>query len=238
MSHQFKYKHISPMILELYWPASIDESTLMEMMSMKTHIQKIWQDELLEVSMGYHCLSLHFKSPFRLNDVLNELEHIAEKNGGSPVDFTRKKWMIPVWYSGKDLEKVAKHTGMAPDKIITLHQTPNYLLHFYGFMPGFMYLGGLDNQLFVPRKKQPDPLIEKGAVAIGGKQTGIYPMNSPGGWNVIGRTPVQLFDVKSDPPLKPQPGDKIKFEAVTEESYQDIISEIKEGNYQLQHEKI
>ncbi|GGF45165.1 allophanate hydrolase [Echinicola rosea] len=210
----------------------------MEMMSMKTQIQHIWQEALLETTMGYHCLSLRFASPIALDEVLNKLERIAEKNGSSSSNFSRKQWTIPVQYTGKDLERVAKHTGLAQDELIALHQAPSYLLYFYGFMPGFMYLGGLDQQLFVPRKEQPDPMIEKGSVAIGGKQTGIYPMNSPGGWNVIGKTPVQLFDVNMDPPLKPQPGDKIKFEAISAENYQDIISQMEEKNYQLPYEKI
>lgn len=200
MPHLFKYKHISPTILELYWPPSIEESTLMEMMSMKTQIQGIWQQELLEVTMGYHCLSLRFKSTFQLQDILNELELLAEKSVHSDSSMNRKRWTIPVWYSGKDLDHVASYASMSTDEVISLHQSSHYLLYFYGFMPGFMYLGGLDQQLFVPRKKQPDPLIEKGAVAIGGKQTGIYPQNSPGGWHVIGKTPVPLFNVTSDPP--------------------------------------
>ncbi|AWW32557.1 allophanate hydrolase subunit 1 [Echinicola strongylocentroti] len=236
MSHQFKYKHISPTLLELYWPPKIAPSTLKEMTSLKATVQQLWQEDLLDVIMGYHCLSLRFKAPFQLNDIINKLEEIAETSAEGASKHSGKRWLIPVWYSGKDLNMVAEHTGLSADQIINLHKKHPYLLYFYGFMPGFMYLGGLDERLFAPRKTQPDPLIEKGAVAIGGKQTGIYPMDSPGGWNVIGKTPVQLFNIKKDPPLQPQPGDEIKFEAISKEDFHTISTQIAEKNYQIRYE--
>lgn len=237
MAANFNYKHISPSILELCWPPSIQADTLLEMQAVKTNILQAWQDQLLDVTMGYHCLSLHFREAFRLNEVINELESIA-KDQPDRASLKRKRWTIPVVYDGKDLGRAEKLTGLSREEIIQIHQNATYLLYFYGFMPGFMYLGGLDKRIFVPRKAQPDKLIESGSVAIGGKQTGIYPMNSPGGWNVIGRTPVKLFDVENDPPLRPFPADEVKFQAIDASTYQQLLTEVHNQTYQLHYENL
>ncbi len=182
MSYILNYKYISPHILEIAWPAEIEEAILLDMMSLKAKIQQEWKDQLWDVIVGYHHLSLYFESPIELDEVLSELENF-HKAPNKSLEIGRKRWYIPVLYNGRDLDRVSKITGLSPERVIQLHQDKIYLLHFYGFMPGFMYLGGLDPSIHCARKDTPDPLIEKGSVAIGGKQTGIYPLDSPGGWN-------------------------------------------------------
>ena len=111
---------------------------------------------------------------------------------------------IPVCYSaeyGPDLEAVARQKGMSPGEVIDIHCRQPYRIFMIGFLPGFPYMGKLDPRLEVPRKARPVPVIA-GGVGISGLQTGIYPLNSPGGWQIIGRTPVQLFDRCADPPIK------------------------------------
>lgn len=124
---------------------------------------------------------------------------------------------IPVCYHpdfGFDLGDVARQTRRTPQEIVDLHTGANYLVNCVGFIPGFPYLSGLPNELVVSRKQTPRTEVPAGSVAIGGKQTGIYPLKSPGGWNIIGRTPLQLFDPATNPPALLRAGDRVRFRSI------------------------
>jgi KipI family sensor histidine kinase inhibitor len=121
---------------------------------------------------------------------------------------------IPVRYGGEfgpDLEDVARHTGLAPAAVVRLHASADYLVYFLGFAPGFPYLGGLPRELATPRLAAPRKSVPAGSVAIGGSQTGVYPTESPGGWRIIGRTWLRLFDLQADPPALLRAGDHVRF---------------------------
>ncbi|WP_211454845.1 5-oxoprolinase subunit PxpB [Collimonas antrihumi] len=127
-----------------------------------------------------------------------------------------RKIDIPVVYggaSGPDLEEVARHTGLSPAEIVKRHTAAEYIVYFIGFQPGFPYLGGLDPQLATPRRSEPRLVVPAGSVGIGGSQTGIYPAASPGGWQLIGHSALQLFDPAANPPTLLQPGDHVRFVA-------------------------
>lgn len=127
-----------------------------------------------------------------------------------------RKIDIPVVYggdSGPDLREVARHTGLSPEEIVKRHTAADYIVYFIGFQPGFPYLGGLDPQLATPRRSEPRVAVPAGSVGIGGSQTGIYPAASPGGWQLIGRSKLRLFDPTEDPPTLLQPGDHVRFVA-------------------------
>lgn len=133
---------------------------------------------------------------------------------------------IPVCYTPRwapDLTEFAKHKKLSVSDIIQLHTKPDYLVYFLGFLPGFPYLDGLDERLTLPRKRAPSQKIPAGSVAIGGSQTGIYPQESPGGWHVIGRTPLTIFDPKAAAPSFFSAGDRITFYAITGDEYTDIL---------------
>lgn len=122
--------------------------------------------------------------------------------------------VIPVVYGGEygpDLEAVAALTGHSPDEVVAMHSGAEYLVYFLGFSPGFPYLGGLPESIAAPRLETPRPRVPAGSVAIGGRQTGVYPMASPGGWRLIGRTPLRLFDAHADPPALLRMGDHVRF---------------------------
>ncbi|WP_186756748.1 5-oxoprolinase subunit B family protein [Echinicola salinicaeni] len=237
MTYKLSYKHISPNILEICWPQEISKDILLQMMTYKKKIISIWYEELWDAHLGYHCLSLNFKEPFSLDEVIGQIEEFSQEKETHSI-LHRKRWQIPVLYQGKDLSRVAKITKLSVNNIIEEHQKPSYLLHFFGFMPGFMYLGGLSEKLYAPRKDQPDPKIQKGSVAIGGQQTGIYPMDSPGGWNIIGLTPLQVFNLKEQPPISAQPGDEIKFYSIDKKEFEAISRSIINQNYTLEYETI
>ena len=126
---------------------------------------------------------------------------------------------IPVRYGGPDgpdLEDVARHTGFDPARVVELHTAAEYEVYFLGFSPGFPYLGGMPQELATPRLPAPRKRVPAGSVAIGGAQTGIYPLESPGGWRLIGRTSLRLFDPAAEPPALLRMGDRVRFVPVPE----------------------
>ncbi|MEH6407588.1 MAG: 5-oxoprolinase subunit PxpB, partial [Leeuwenhoekiella sp.] len=147
-----------------------------------------------------------------------------------------RKFRLPVCYDaefGLDLKEISDRNKLTVAQIIELHTAPDYLLYFLGFLPGFLYLGGMDKKLAIPRKKQPRKMIEKGAVGIAENQTGIYPRSSPAGWQIIGNCPVDLFDPKLEIPSLFLPGDKIQFFAIDKEEYVFIKEQIRQNKYEL-----
>lgn len=129
---------------------------------------------------------------------------------------------IPVCYGGAfgpDLLDVAGYHGITPDELIRIHSGQEYLVHMIGFAPGFPYLGGLDKRIATPRRQSPRTAIAPGSVGIGGEQTGVYPIESPGGWQIIGRTPERLFRPEEQPPSLLRAGDRVRFCPISEEQY-------------------
>jgi inhibitor of KinA len=125
---------------------------------------------------------------------------------------------IPVCYDPEfafDLDEVAGHAAISPEEVVDLHRGTEYRVNCIGFTPGFPFLSGLPAKLATPRRATPRKEIPAGSVAIGGKQTGVYPIESPGGWNVIGRTPLRLFDPAKDPPALLRAGDRVRFSPIT-----------------------
>jgi KipI family sensor histidine kinase inhibitor len=165
---------------------------------------------VVEVVPGYRTL-LVVAEPGRA-EVLDELAAglpelelpDAEAVAGDPVE-------IPVTYDGEDLPEVARLTGLDADEVVRRHTAPEYTVAFLGFSPGFPYLVGLDLALEVPRRDTPRTSIPAGSVGLAGGQTGIYPTASPGGWQLIGRTEVTLFDPGRDPPALLGPGSRLRF---------------------------
>lgn len=133
---------------------------------------------------------------------------------------------VPVCYEPEfaiDLDAVAQHTGLSPGEVIARHSGAAYRVSCVGFTPGFPYLSGLPAELAVPRRASPRKEIPAGAVAIGGTQTGIYPRKSPGGWNIIGRTPLRLFDVERDPPATFRAGDAVRFRKISRDEFERFL---------------
>lgn len=121
---------------------------------------------------------------------------------------------IPVVYggaAGPDLAQVASHASLTPQQVVELHSSVDYVVYFIGFQPGFPYLGGLDSRLHSPRRAEPRLQVPAGSVGIGGSQTGVYPLATPGGWQLIGQTSLALFDPTQTPPTLLRPGDSVRF---------------------------
>ncbi|MDF0604777.1 5-oxoprolinase subunit PxpB [Neisseriaceae bacterium TC5R-5] len=173
---------------------------------------------LLDVVPGMNNLTLIFDPLLSdgkhwLAKLRRDWQHSAE------IALVQREVEIPVRYGGEggpDLQDVAKHAGLTPSQVTELHVQAEYIVFFLGFQPGFAYLGGLPEPLFTPRRSEPRLAVPAGSVGIGGSQTGIYPAVSPGGWQIIGRTDIQLFDPEKPQPSLLLPGDRVRFVALGE----------------------
>lgn len=148
---------------------------------------------------------------------------------------------VPVCYGGvfgPDLEFVARYTGLSPQEITTIHTEKPYLVYMLGFTPGFPYLGGMSEQIAVPRQEKPRSKIPAGSVGIGGNQTGVYPIESPGEWWLIGRTPLKLFQPASSDPFLVSSGDYFRFFDITIEDYFTIRHDVEAGHYKPEESHI
>jgi inhibitor of KinA len=171
-----------------------------------------------------------------LKDLITELKQIQEGLDSLKLPDPIVS-VIPVLYGGDmgpDLGFVAEHNNISPDEVIKIHTSTDYLIYMLGFTPGFTYLGGMSDKIATPRLKTPRTKIPAGSVGIAGSQTGIYPIESPGGWQLIGRTPLKLYDPLRETPVLFQAGNYIRFKSIKEEEYRRIEAEVEENKYQLE----
>lgn len=142
---------------------------------------------------------------------------------------------IPVCYGGEygpDIANIAENAGLSEQEVIDIHCSKDYLIYMLGFLPGFVYLGGLDERIHTPRLANPRISIPAGSVGIAASQTGIYPLNSPGGWQLLGMTPVKTYDPEREAPILVEAGDYIRFVPVTEEEFLKIKKQVDDGTYE------
>ncbi|WP_226654362.1 5-oxoprolinase subunit PxpB [Pseudalkalibacillus hwajinpoensis] len=147
---------------------------------------------------------------------------------------------IPTHYGGDDgpdLENLAAANNLSTKDVINLHTSGSYLINMIGFLPGFPYLSGLDERIAMPRLENPRQSVPAGSVGIAESQTGIYPLDSPGGWHIIGRTPLKLFDAEKEEPFLFEQGDYLQFKAISEDEYKQIQREIENGTYKLERKE-
>ncbi len=205
------------------WPNEVDEEILEDILQFYQYLK-------------YHCLK---KTGWEMIPAYNSLTLVqnnnlvdfktfstklkkwyGEKSGTVPEQ--RYLWRLPVCYDldfGIDLEDVSKKLRLSVPEIIEQHTAHVYRVYGIGFLPGFMYLGGLSESLEIPRKATPRLKVAKGAVGLAGKQTGIYPQESPGGWNIIGNCPVSIFNAKEEGPCLVSVGDQIQFYSISRAEY-------------------
>ena len=148
---------------------------------------------------------------------------------------------IPTLYNdevGPDLSYVAEHNKLSKEEVIKIHTGTDYLVYMLGFMPGFTYLGGMSEKIATPRLESPRLQIYPGSVGIAGKQTGMYPSMSPGGWRIIGRTPLKLYNPDSNTPVYISSGDYVRYVSISEEEYDEILKKVENNEYKLNIRKI
>jgi len=187
---------------------------------------------MIEAFPAYSSVTIYFDVPWlrrRISAEKKVCEWIAkELHRLMLVDFPethaeKNLVRIPVCYESEfaiDLEWMAEQTGLAVEKIVRLHNSKEYRVYMLGFLPGFAYMGEVEEQIAVPRKVRPQPIFP-GSVGIAGRQTGVYPLSSPGGWRIIGRTPLKMFDKERDEICLLRAGDYVQFESITRDEFEN-----------------
>jgi len=183
---------------------------------------------------SYTSVTVHYQ-PHLVR--FTELSHAVEAALAAAEQFplpAGRLVTLPVLYGGErgpDLTFVAEHHGLSVDEVIKLHSRPDYLVYMIGFAPGFPYLGGLPERLSTPRLEKPRLAVPKGSVGIGGPQTGVYSVDSRGGWRLIGHTPVPLYDPTQERPALLEAGDQVRFRPVGAAEHAQIEASVRKGTW-------
>lgn len=196
-------------VLELEPPVSLESQQRIWGLN-----QRLQSDAgVLEVIPGMNNITLILRDPQQSAlDAIERLQRWWEESEAQSPESRLVE--IPVIYGGEhgpDLVVVAEHAALTAGQVVELHSSSDYVVFFVGFQPGFPYLGGLDPRLHIPRRAEPRVAVPAGSVGIGGSQTGVYPLASPGGWQLIGQTRTALFDPLQQPPTLLRPGDRVRF---------------------------
>ncbi len=233
------YRPFGPRSILIEWPARIDPKLLEIILNNKFKIEKYYIKVNVDIINTYNTITVFYNididNIYKEISVLKDLINSEDLIQREPTTL----WKIPVCYTDNfalDIEEISKEKGLTKSEIIGLHTRPKYQIYFFGFLPGFLYLGGLSESLFYPRKSSPRITIPSGAVGIGGNQTGIYPQVTAGGWNIIGNSPISFFDRKMDPPCFMKPGDLVTFKQISYQEHQEISNLVAYKRYQIESE--
>lgn len=236
MAHKLTYKLLGVKAIIIEWPSKIANEILEDILSFKEKLELVEHSNYVDLIIAYNSLTIIYKKeilPFE-----NEIQRL-QSIYNLEVKFEKKQqltWQIPVCYDkefGIDLEGISKKLNIDIDEIISLHSSTIYTVYFIGFLPGFLYLGGLNQKLYIDRRSNPRLKVPKGAVAIGGQQTGIYPSETSGGWHLIGKTPIHFFDANSKQPCFAKAGDCLQFTAVSKTEFYKIEQRVVNKSYQI-----
>jgi KipI family sensor histidine kinase inhibitor len=204
------------------WPNQVEESILADILDFMDAFKELglpgW-----EMSVAYNSLTMVCNQEHLDFEAIKKLVlDCHSRQAATKTKRIQHLWQIPVCYDlefGIDLEEASKTLNLSPDELIQEHTAHQYVVYGIGFLPGFMYLGGLPTGLEIPRRAEPRLQVAKGSVGLAGKQTGVYPQDSPGGWNIIGNCPVELFNPKAKEPCFVKVGDKIQFQKISRAEY-------------------
>ncbi|CAM1368463.1 Allophanate hydrolase 2 subunit 1 [Tenacibaculum sediminilitoris] len=220
------YKLFGERTVLIEWEAVISEEIIQDITRFEQLIRSEKSKAIEDSVIGYNSLMLIYRD----KPVTEEIKSLQElyKKRNVFLEVKNSLWEIPVCYDttfGIDLVELSKGLQLTSDELVQKHSSTIYTVYFIGFLPGFLYLGGLEKRLHFPRKVTPRLQVPKGSVAIGGSQTGIYPQQSAGGWNIIGSTPISLFDISKETPCFAKAGDKIQFVPITLSEYEKITAQ-------------
>jgi inhibitor of KinA len=224
------------MAVLINWPKEISIHTLSDVMDYKEVIQDHFKS-YCELVPSYHSLLAIFPKPIDFEKYALTLQNLYPKRKHTKSE--RTLWHIPVCYDscfGIDLDELAEANKIPVKKIIKLHTEAVYTVYALGFLPGFMYLGGLPDELHFSRKAEPRTKVSRGAVGIAGAQTGVYPQESPGGWNLIGNSPIRFFDPASENPCFVSVGDRVRFFEISKSMHELISIQVSSGVFELAKE--
>jgi inhibitor of KinA len=234
MKNSLTFKEFGEYAVLIEWPSKINEETLEEVLQFKQEAEHHFNNKNLEYISAYTSLAvIDVSGNLKASELIDQLQNLTPEPKAK-VKLKKSFWKLPVCYEDSfapDMAILCNEKGLTPEELIELHTKSIYTVYCIGFLPGFMYLGGLPETLHSKRKTTPRLSVEAGSVGIGGSQTGIYPQKSPGGWNIIGNCPVKLFDVAANPPCFVSVGDKVQFYAISKPEYEILEIKIRTGIY-------
>jgi len=226
----FSIEPLGETMLLLRFGERVDEAVNAKVHAAAHTLRRVDMPGLVDVIPSYATLALRYDAAFWAGrDGTPAWEHLAgalRAVFATPPrvdDAAGRLVEVPTRYDGADLDAVAAHARLSIDDVVARHVGAEYRVAMLGFAPGFPYLLGLDRALHMPRRAQPRLRVPAGSVAIGGAQTGIYPRELPGGWQLIGRTPLRLFDALADPPALLAPGDRVRFRAIGDDEFDALL---------------
>lgn len=229
---QFKVYGESAILIE--WSPQINAVILNDIRKFSNKISENDIDGIVDVNYVYHSLLVTFdRRIVSSTSLIMVLKKLYKSNSETTIQKPRT-WSIPVLYQtdfDTELSEFLIKNKISNSELIGLHTSATYTVFGIGFLPGFLYLGGLSGKLNIPRKWTPSKNIPKGTVAIAGGQTGIYPQDSPGGWHAIGKTPIPFFNSSKDPPTFISAGDFVTFSPISKDGYKVIQIELEAGIY-------
>ena len=222
MRKNFSYEYLGDRALII----SVTQGGINNIHEIYSILSKKLEDLVLDFVKTPESLAL-YNDPYKVSvkDLSKRVKSLLESETLGKKERIAKTWKIPVCYDGSfalDIKHVSKKTNLSPKEIIDTHLKGIYKVNMIGFLPGFVYLSGLDKKLSIPRKKTPRKEISEGSIAIANRQTGIYNIKSPGGWNVIGKTPTSLFNKNSNPPIRLKEGDIVKFYEINIQEFNNL----------------
>lgn len=240
-TYNLTYKPYGKYAILIEWPSKIDKNILNDILKFRDQILNNNTKVIVDVINTYNSLTVIYS--LTIENIYNEILRLKSiyRNNYSYKFQQKYKWAIPVCYDeefGIDLHRISRSKNITIEEIIDLHAKAIYTVYFIGFLPGFLYLGGLNEMLHLTRKDTPRLNVAKGSVAIGGEQTGVYPIDSAGGWHIIGRTPISFFNVKAKNPCFASSGDEIEFKSISKEQFIELEKQIESGTYQLKNNQI
>lgn len=234
MYKETRYLIAGDKALTVEYGNEISEDISSKVRSMMGALESNKIEGVLEIVPTYRSLMIHY-NPLIIgyDNLINKLKLLEGKLNDISLPEPEVIEM-PVLYRGEygpDIENVAQHNGITVEEVIKIHSSKEYLIYMLGFTPGFPYLGGMDERIATPRLKVPRTKISQGSVGIAGSQTGIYPIDSPGGWQLIGGTPLRLYDPNREVPILLKAGNYIKFVPISEDQYKAIEKDVNDGSY-------
>lgn len=231
-----KYLNSGEKALVIEFGNEISKDANMKVRAMMLAIEEKKFEFIVEMVPTYRSLMIHYDPLKTQYDEMVDMFKKIEKDLMS-IDIPLPNVIeIPVCYGdeyGEDLDNVANHNSLAESEVIDIHTSREYLIYMIGFTPGFPYLGGMDDRIATPRLEKPRIKINGGSVGIAGSQTGVYPVDSPGGWQIIGRTPLKLYDSLREKPILLKTGDYIKFISISKDEFLKIEDMVNENKYQV-----
>ena len=242
MENEVKFLFSGDSALVIQFGNEISVEVNKKIRKMMDDIKKENIDGIVELVPTYCSLLINYDVlKIDYNTLTEKLKKFLSNNEATVEDEEVTLIEIPTLYNdecGPDLEYVAEYNKLSKEEVIKIHTGTDYLVYMLGFMPGFTYLGGMSEKIATPRLESPRLQIYPGSVGIAGKQTGMYPSMSPGGWRIIGRTPLKLYNPDSDTPVYISSGDYVRYVSISEEEYNDILKKVENNEYKLNIRKI